>query len=113
MDTKFFIKIFITLIIIVLCAQIGKKAPLLAGLIATAPITTLIVLIWLWTDKPGDYNLVVNYTKAVCWGMIPTIFFFLTAYLCFKGRIQILPTVLFSFAIWFVGAVIHQLLLKN
>ncbi|MGA2915991.1 MAG: DUF3147 family protein [Sedimentisphaerales bacterium] len=113
MDTKFLIKLLITIAIITFCSQIGKKAPALAGLIATAPITTLIVLLWLWSDRPGDFKLMTDFTRGVLWGIIPTVFFFIVAFLCFKKQISILPTVAFSFAAWLIAAIVHQLLLKN
>jgi len=109
MDAKFLIKLLITIVIIIFCSQIGKKAPAFAGLIATAPITTLIVLLWLWSDKPGDFKLMTDYTRGVLWGIIPTVFFFITAFLCFKKQISILPTVAFSFTAWLITAAIHQI----
>ncbi|MCX5632110.1 MAG: DUF3147 family protein [Phycisphaerae bacterium] len=109
MDVKFLIKLLITIVIIIFCSQIGKKAPAFAGLIATAPITTLIVLLWLWSDKPGDFKLMTDYTRGVLWGIIPTVFFFITAFLCFKKQISILPTVAFSFTAWLITAAIHQI----
>jgi uncharacterized membrane protein (GlpM family) len=113
MDLKFFIKLFATVLIIIFCSHIGKKAPAFAGLIATAPITTLIVLLWLWSDRPGDFKLMNDYTKGVLWGIIPTVIFFIAAFLCFKKQLSILPTVGISFAVWLISAAIHQLLLKN
>ncbi|MFA6187088.1 MAG: DUF3147 family protein [Phycisphaerae bacterium] len=113
MDLKFLIKLFATVLIIIFCAYIGKKIPTLAGLIAAAPITTLIVLLWLWSDKPNDFKLMADYTKGVLWGIIPTAIFFAAAFMCFKKNISILPTVSISFAAWFISAIIHQLILKR
>ncbi|MFA6425984.1 MAG: DUF3147 family protein [Phycisphaerae bacterium] len=113
MDLKFLIKLFATVLIIIFCAYIGKKVPTLAGLIAAAPITTLIVLLWLWSDKPNDFKLMADYTKGVLWGIIPTAIFFAAAFMCFKKNISILPTVSISFAAWFISAIIHQLILKR
>jgi uncharacterized membrane protein (GlpM family) len=113
MDLKFLIKLFATVLIIIFCAHIGKKVPTLAGLIAAAPITTLIVLLWLWSDKPGDFKLMAEYAKGVFWGIIPTAFFFAAAFVCFKKNLSILPTVSISFAAWLVSAIAHQLILKG
>ncbi|MBN1787833.1 MAG: DUF3147 family protein [Sedimentisphaerales bacterium] len=111
MDAKFFLKLAITVVIIIFCSQIGRKAPTLAGLIATAPITTLIVLMWLWSDKSGDFKLMTDYTVGVLWGIIPTVLFFLAAFFCFRKHLSILPTLAVSSAIWLVSAVVHQLIL--
>jgi uncharacterized membrane protein (GlpM family) len=113
MDAKFLIKLLITIAVITFCSQIGRKAPTFAGLIATAPITTLIVLLWLWSDNPGNFKLMTDFTTGVLWGIIPTAFFFISAFFCFKKQISILPTVAISFIIWLMAAAIHQLLLKG
>ena len=108
----FFIKLTISLAIIVTCTQIGKKMPSFAGLIATMPLTGLIVLVWLRTDNPGNNQLMINYTRGALWGALPSILFFLVAFFCFKHHLS-LPTVLLcSFGVWVVGAIIHQWLLN-
>jgi hypothetical protein len=42
---SFFIKLLISNSVIIFCTQIGKRSPSLGGLIATMPLTGLIVLI--------------------------------------------------------------------
>ena len=76
----FLIKLLISVCVIVFCGQIGRKLPTLAGLIAVMPLTGLIVLLWLYTDKPGDFALMTKYTKGALWGIIPSVLFFLVAF---------------------------------
>ena len=105
---NFLIKLLISIAVIVFCSQIGKRFPTLGGLIATMPLTGLIVLIWLYSDNPGDFNLMTSYTKGALWGILPSIMFFLVALFCFSKRLT-LPVVLFaSFSVWVVGAIVHQ-----
>ena len=105
---NFLIKLLISIAVIVFCGQIGKRFPTLGGLIATMPLTGLIVLIWLYSDNPGDSNLMTRYTKGALWGILPSIMFFLVALFCFSKRLT-LPVVLSaSFSVWIVGAIIHQ-----
>jgi len=111
MDAKFFVKLFISICIIIFCTQIGKKLPTLGGLIATAPITSLIVLLWLYTDRPGDFKLMSDFTKGVIWGIIPTTLFFITAYLCFKKQFNIGIVLGASSSVWLIGAFVHQYML--
>lgn len=109
---QFFIKLLITVSVIAICASIGKKFPTLAGLIATMPLTSLIVLIWLYTDSAGDHELMTHYTKGVLWGILPTILFFAVAFVCFRKGLA-LPVVLSaSFGVWLMGAAVHQWLLR-
>ncbi|NIA17382.1 MAG: hypothetical protein GWO86_03440 [Planctomycetes bacterium] len=108
---RFVIKLLVSMAIIVFCSQIGRKMPTLAGLIATAPITSLIVLLWLYSDRPGDFNLMVDYTKGVLWGIIPTIFFFVAALICFRKELALWIVLPAGFTVWLIAAAIHQWIL--
>jgi len=109
---RFFIKLLVTLFVITLCSQIGRRLPALAGLIAVMPLTGLIVLVWLYLDNPGNFNLMTDYTKGALWGIVPSILFFLVAFFCFRAQMSLWIVLCASFAIWLVAAFIHQLLLK-
>jgi uncharacterized membrane protein (GlpM family) len=109
---RFFIKLFVSVIIITLCSQL-RKLPILGGLIAVMPLTGLIVLIWYYQDNPGDFNLMTGYTKGALWGIVPSFLFFLTAFLCFQRRLSLWIVLCASFAVWIVAAFIHQLLLNK
>ena len=101
------------MVIIVSCYVIGRKIPTLGGLLATAPITSLIVLLWLYSDKPGDFGLMKEYTKGVLWGIIPTVFFFLVVFMCFHKRLNIWTTLTAGTFVWLAAAIAHQWLLNR
>jgi uncharacterized membrane protein (GlpM family) len=109
---RFIIKLIISLSIITLCTWIGKRLPSLAGLIAVMPLTGLIVLIWLYLDNPGDYAKMIDYTKGALFGIIPSILFFLTCFVCFQKRLSLIIIICAGFAVWLIAAFIHQWLLK-
>ena len=109
---RFVIKLLISLCIISLCTAIGRKVPTTAGLVAVMPLTGLIVLVWLYLDNPGDLSLMAAYTKGALWGIVPTMLFFFTAYLCFRKQLTLWIVLCVSFAVWLVAAFIHQWLLK-
>ena len=108
---QFILKLLISLAVIIFCTQIGKRFPSLGGLIATMPLTGLLVLVWLYSDNPGNYDLMVKYTKGALWGILPSILFFLVAYLCFERHFSLTIVLIASFGIWLVGAFVHQLIL--
>lgn len=107
-----FIKAAVSLAIIIVCSQIGKRYPTLGGLIATMPLTSLLVLLWLWSDQPGDYRLMTEYTKGVLWGIIPTILFFVVAHLLFRCHLPLSLVLGASFGVWLLGAAVHQYFLR-
>ncbi len=51
-------------------------------------------------DNPCDFNTMVSFTKGALWGIIPSILFFVIAFFCFKGRLN-LPVVL-HFAVFVI-----------
>lgn len=110
---RFAVKILIALAVIILAAQISRKHPTLAGLIAVMPLTGLLVLIWLYMDNPGNFTLMADYAKGAFWGIIPTMLFFLVAFWCFRKQLS-LPVVLSAgFIVWLLAAFIHQRLLQK
>ena len=108
----FIAKLIITNLVIIGCTHIGRRMPNLAGLIATMPITTLAVLLWINADQPNDPHLMTDYTRGVFWGIFPTLLFFGTALLCFRRELSLPLTLSASFALWLAGAAIHQWLLR-
>jgi len=108
----FYLKLALSITVIIVCTQIGKRFPTLGGLIATMPLTGLIVLIWLYSDNPTNFSLLEVYTKGALWGIGPTILFFVSAYLCLHMHLSLTVVLSISFSVWFVGACIHQLLIR-
>jgi len=109
---RFAIKLLISVCVIAFCAGIGRKLPTLAGLIAVMPLTGLIVLVWLYLDNPGNFNLMTEYTKGALWGIVPSVLFFLVAFICFHKRLSLPIVLCASFAVWLIAAAVHQLLLR-
>ena len=108
---QFVIKLGVSIAVIIVCTQIGRTFPVLGGLIATMPLTGAIVLAWLYTDNPGNVPLMKGYTKGAVWGIIPSMLFFICAYICFHKHLPLSLTLLLSLSAWLVGACIHNLLL--
>jgi len=109
---KFVIKLLISVCVISICAAVARKVPSLAGLIAVMPLTGLIVLIWLYLDNPGNFALMTDYARGALWGIVPSILFFLVAFVCFQKHLPLWIVLCASFAVWLVGAFFHQLLLR-
>ena len=87
--------------------------PTLAGLIAVMPLTGLLVLIWLYLDNPGDVKLMTDYTRGALWGIVPSVLFFLAAYLCFRKQLPLRIVLGASLLLWLIAAIFHQLLLHR
>ncbi len=110
---RFLVKLLVSVGVIIFCTQIGRKLPTLAGLIAVMPLTGLIVLIWLYLDNQGNFGLMSDYCKGALWGILPTVLFFLAAFICFRRRLSLRIVLCIGFAIWFAAALVHQWLLSR
>lgn len=109
---QFAVKLLLTNLIIIVCARIGRQSPTLGGLIATMPLTSLLVLFWLHDDNPDNYRLLTSYTRGVLWGIIPTILFFSAAYFCFRRELPLSVALAAGFVTWLAGALVHQWLVR-
>ncbi|HEX9023704.1 MAG TPA: DUF3147 family protein, partial [Geobacteraceae bacterium] len=76
------------------------------------PLTSLLVLIWLHLDNPGDFRLLTDYTRGVLWGIIPTILFFVAVQYSFRRQLPFSLALTGGFAVWFGGAIVHQWLVR-
>lgn len=109
---QLFLKILISLTVILMATAVARKFPSLAGLVAVMPLTGVLVLVWVYFENREDQGVVVNFTKGAIWGILPSLLFFLVAYFCFRKGFSLPLALGVSFLCWFTAACIHQLLLK-
>lgn len=108
----FAVKLVLSNAVIISCLLIGKRFPSLAGLIASMPLTTLIVLTLLYSDNQGDSRLLTSFVQGVLWGIVPTVLFFVTTLLCLRRGLPFSVALAVSVIVWLLAAVVHQYLLK-
>jgi uncharacterized membrane protein (GlpM family) len=108
----FIVKVAVSALIIAGVSELAKRMPSLGGLIAAMPLTTLLVLIWLYAET-GDYQLAYTFTRSVLYAIVPTIFFFITALYLFKKGASFITILLGSFVIFLGAAVVHQWFLPD
>ncbi|MDF1535763.1 MAG: DUF3147 family protein [bacterium] len=108
----FLFKTLISALLIAGVSELAKRLPSLGGLIAAMPLTTLLTLIWLYTDT-GDYDLARAFTRSVLFAIVPTIFFFITALALFRKGVSFPMVLVISFVVFIGAAAVHQYLLPN
>lgn len=106
------IKAIVSLVIILSATGMAKKFPAAAGLVAVMPLTSVLVLIWVYTENGGDSDTMQFFAKGALWGIIPSIIFFLVAFLCFRRQLSLPVTLLSSFVAWAGAAFLHHMILK-
>ena len=106
------VKTIVSVVVILTATSIGKKLPSAAGLIGVMPLTGALVLVWMYLENKGDPGVMQEFTQGALWGILPSILFFLVAFVCFKKNFSLPLVLVSSFGIWLCGAFVHQWLLK-
>lgn len=70
------IKALITAIVVVLVSEIAKKSSLLAGILASIPLTSLLAFIWLYWDTNNTQK-VIDLSNSIMLMIIPSFTFFI------------------------------------
>jgi uncharacterized membrane protein (GlpM family) len=110
---RFLVRLLITVGVIVLCTQVGRKLPSLAGLIVVMPLTSLIVLVWLYADNPGSFDQLSDFCWGALWGLVPTALFYVAAFVCFRKHLSLWIVLCAGFTVWLAAALVHQWLLHK
>jgi uncharacterized membrane protein (GlpM family) len=106
------IKAALSLIIIFSATGIARRFPSAAGLIGAMPLTGALVLIWVHIENRGDSQVMQTFAKGALWGILPSILFFLVAFLCFRRQLSLPITLISSFLCWGAAALVHQIVMK-
>jgi len=89
------IKAITSAAIILAATVIGKKFLSTTGLIGVMPLTGALILVWMYLGNRGNPKVMQEFARGALWGILPSILFFLVAFVCFKKQLA-LPIVLLS-----------------
>jgi len=64
-------------------------------------------------DNPGNFELMIDSVKGDLWSILPSILFFVVAFICFCKHLPIWIILCASFTTWLVAAFVHQWLLNK
>jgi len=106
------VKAIISAIIIVALSELAKRLPVISGLLAAMPLTTLLVILWVYIDTQ-DIKRILQFSTSVLWALIPTAFFFIAFVIFLKKGIGFWSSLAFSFLLWAILAAVHSTLLKG
>jgi hypothetical protein len=106
------VKLGVTLAVVALAIWLGKRTPTLGGLIATMPLTGVVVMLWLHSEKPEDPQLMIDYTKGALFGIGPSIAFFVAVWMALRYGFPLWMVVPSGLAVWLLAALLHQFALR-
>lgn len=76
-------KIVLSALILVAVSEIAKRSSLLAALLASLPLTSLLAFVWLYLDT-GDVQQVASLSSDIFWLVLPSLPLFLVLPLLLK-----------------------------
>ncbi|MGX2032301.1 MULTISPECIES: DUF3147 family protein [Methylocaldum] len=74
-QTAMYLKVLISALLIAVISETAKRSSLVAALIASLPITSILAFIWLYVDT-GDTELITELSRQIVWLVIPSLAFF-------------------------------------
>ena len=82
--SHFLIKTFLSAVIIAAASELGKRSSALGAILAALPMTSVMVLIWLYLDT-RDPAKVADLSVSIFWAVLPSFIFFLSLPLLLKN----------------------------
>jgi len=73
---QYIAKVAITAVLVVAIAELAKQRSLLAAVLASLPVTSLLAFVWLYVDT-GDSMRVAALSQEILWLVLPSLILFL------------------------------------
>lgn len=73
----YIIKIIITAVLVVLIAEISKRSSLVASILASVPLVSVLAMVWLYIDTK-DTDKISTLSTSIFWLVIPSLALFVT-----------------------------------
>ena len=107
------IKTLITAIVVVVVTEIAKRSSLFAGLLASIPLTSFLVFIWLYWGK-RDSQKIIDLSYSILLMVIPSFTFFIILPLALKlsnsfALSMIFATISTILAYWIFTLVLNKI----
>ena len=83
----YLLKIFLSAGLIALISEISKRNSLVASILASIPLISVIAIFWLYFETK-DLNKISNLSKDIFWLVIPSLSFFVSLPILLKAKIN-------------------------
>ncbi|MDA2936223.1 DUF3147 family protein [Patescibacteria group bacterium AH-259-L05] len=109
---QYLIKTIITAIVIVGISEIGKKFSLIAAILASLPLVSILAMIWLYTDTK-DIQKIIDLSSNIFWAVLPSLIFFLVLPILLKNDFKFSTAMVLSAIAMFIAYSIYVILLQK
>jgi hypothetical protein len=112
MSVQFLLKAAITVVLVLAASVLARRPGLAGALIASLPLTSLLVLGWLYFDT-RDTSQVADLAMNIFWFVLGSLPFFVVLALMLRGGVNIALSFLLASVAGFAGVSIVQWLLTR
>ncbi|MDZ4245434.1 MAG: DUF3147 family protein [Candidatus Gracilibacteria bacterium] len=109
---QYLIKIIITAIVVIGISEIGKKFSPIAAILASLPLTSILAMIWLYTDTK-DVQKIIDLSSNIFWAVLPSLIFFLILPILLKNGFKFSIAMIVSIITMFIAYSIYVILLQK
>jgi len=109
---RIFLKILITALIVTGVSELGKRFSVIAAILASLPLISILALTWLYWDT-GDVAKVSELSQGIFWAVLPSLLFFLVLPLLIKQGFRFGSAMLISCTIMAFGYTVYVWVLQK
>lgn len=106
----FFLKVLISAVIIAAVSELGRRSVLLAALVASLPINSVLAICWLYRDT-RDEGRVIALCHGIFWALLPSLIFLLLFPLLLKAGMRFGTSMIASASAMLAGYALYAWLL--
>ena len=89
------LKFFISALLIVAISEISKRYSLVAGILASLPIISVLAMIWLYIDT-SSVEKVSKLSTSIFWMVLPSLSLFIMLPVFLKNKVSFYPALIIS-----------------
>ncbi|QQG45221.1 MAG: DUF3147 family protein [Candidatus Sungiibacteriota bacterium] len=109
---QFLIKVLISALIIALVSEAARRFTLVAALIASLPLTSILAIMWLYRDT-NDAQKIIDLSSNIFWAVLPSLLFFIVLPTLLKMGFKFGSAMVISSIVMFFGYTIYAVLLNK
>ena len=109
---QFVVKIIITTLIIVTVSELAKRFTIIATILASLPLVSLLAIVWLYHDT-RDVGQIIDFSAKMFWAVLPSLVFFLILPALLRAGIAFFPAITVSVLVMVVTYWLYIILLKK
>ncbi len=107
-----FIKLIVSAAIIAIASEAAKRSVLLAAIIISIPLTSIISIGWVWWES-HDTAKVIALSNGIFWMVVPSLVFFMVLSGLLKTGFRFEMAMAFAIAVMAVGYAFYALILRK